>query len=468
MTAYSEEVYVQVRSGSCDRTLTSLSDLSSDLSAWINESYGVQLLDVPLLVLEKNRYKFDFVAQSIEFDQIGPLKSLGMLASTETGFLHERTPDFRFPEQLQAITDLCHQAGIRYAKHDDVEFRAWLTAACATLAVDLDDTHTLFRHGTSLPRDRQEMLMVPLIFMNHMWRQGSPILAPATGSSTMPEPLHNLLITLSETTGIIPRFNQIIMTMLAWKLDHKSEGELLSHRDLTSLERMTPYFWLNQNNQSELDLYRAFFAVEGFGVPVYGWGCFALECAARNELNGAVQALKMIWAAMKNVYITTKLLMPRIDAEEFRRIQVTCGWIEDEITAVSSGYQLPFMLMLDALFQVDFTHSGVIAAKENNLRFVPHHWQAFFQMIRSRCPSLKDWVKTRNNLELTESYTACVELLALFRSMHRHLGGAAIKGATTTGRKFSSPDENYVQFMDEMEALINDTTAAADLFGTSN
>lgn len=468
MTVYSEEVYVKARSGSGRETLTSLSDLSSDLSSWIDEFYGIQLLDVPLLVLEKTQCKFDFASQAIEFDQLGPLKSLGMIASTETGFLHERTPDFGFPETLQAITDLCHQAGIRYAKHDEFEFRAWLTAACTTFAADSGDTYKLFRHAASLPRDRQEMLMVPLIFMNHMWRQGSPMLAPATGPSTMPEPLHSLLITLSETTGIVPRFNQIIMTMLAWKLNHKSDGELLSYRDLTSLERMTPYFWLNQNNQSELDLYRAFFAVEAFGVPVYGWGCFALECAARNELNGAIRALKMIWAAIKNVYVTTKLLMPRINADEFRKIQVTCGWIEDEVTAVSSGYQLPFMLMLDALFQVDFTHSGVIAAKENNLRFVPRHWQAFFQMIRSRCPSFRDWVQTKNNLELTESYTACVKLLALFRSMHRHLGGKVIKGATTTGRKFSSPDENYVQFMDEMEALINDTTAAADLFDTSN
>jgi hypothetical protein len=465
MRTHKEELYVNIRPRSGDEASIPLSNLSSDLSSWNYELYGVQLIEVPLLVLKETRHEFDHASQQVEFNQFGPLESLGMLATTQTGFLPKHAPDYRFPGPLQTITDLCHQAGAHYARHDEAEFRAWLTMVSTTFATSVVDTDEIYSYATKLPQERQKMLMVPLILMSHMWRQGSPVLAPATGPSAMPKPLHELLITLSEATGIIPRFNQILMTMLAWKLDGKSDGDLLSHRDVTSLEQMSPYFWLmNQNNQSELDLNRAFFAMEAFGVPIYGWSCFALECAAQNNLKGAVQALKMIWAAMKNVYTTTKTLMPRIDADEFRKLQVTGGWIEDEVTAVASGYQLPFMLMLDALFQVNFSHPGVIAAKQNNLRFVPQHWQEFFHMIRSHCPSLKDWIQEKNNSELTEAYTDCVQLFALFRSMHKYVGGQVIKGATTTGRKFDSPDENYMQFMEEMEALVNDTTAAADFF----
>jgi hypothetical protein len=295
-----------------------------------------------------------------------------------------------------------------------------------------------------------------------MWRQGSPVIEPATGPSKMPEPLESLLVSLSEDTGIIPRFNQIIMTMRAWKLLGKTDGEPVTYRELTALERMHPYFWMNQDNQSERDLYRAFFAVETFGIPLYGWGSLALECAAVDDAPTAITALKMVGATLRNVYLFTKHMIPRISAEEFRKIQVTGGWIGDEVNGVASGYQLPFMLMLDALFHVNFTHPTVIEARKNNLRFVPERWKSFFRMIYERKPELKTWVHERGHTELTEAYVACVNLFSLFRSMHKHLGGQVIKGSTTTGRVFATPEENYSKFIEEMTALVGDTAAAGD------
>ncbi|MGO1050118.1 hypothetical protein [Crossiella sp. CA198] len=394
-----------------------------------------------------------------DFHLLGPLRSLGTLACTQTGFLTDRAPDFRFPGPLQAIPELCRAAAAEYQRRDATAFRDWLS----TQAAALPSAATLLRQAAELPVARAELLLVPLIYLNHLWRQGSPEDEPASGPSTMPAPLAELVVSTSNTAGTIPRFNQIVMTMLAWELDGVSGGEALTYQDITALDRMRPAFWLNHGNQSELDLYRAFFAVEAFGAPIYGWGCHALECAKVDDRAGATEALRRVQAALRNVFMVTKRLIPLIDPDEFRRIQVTCGWIEDEVTGVASGYQLPFLLMLDALFHVNFSHPDVIAARANNLRFVPEDWQAFFRMIYDHQPVLKTWVRESGDAALDKAYRSCVDLFALFRQMHRHLGGQAIKGGTTTGRVFGSAEKNYEQFMDEMAALVVDTTAAGDL-----
>jgi hypothetical protein len=442
-----------------------LSELSADLEPARQNVCGVRPVEVPLLVLNGTRPDSTFSVQpsahslTSHFRMLGPLRSVGALASTQTGFLMERVPDFRFSGPLRPITDLCRAAAAEYARRDTAGFRAWLVAHAGTLPA----APILLRSAESLPASRAEMLMVPLIYLNHMWRQGNPDAEPATGPSTMPSPLHELLESVASAIGTIPRFNQIIMTMLAWELDGRAGGEVLTHRDITNLDRMRPAFWLNQDDQSELDLYRAFFAVEAFGVPLYGWGCYALECAAVSDRTGGLLALRMVHAAIRNVYMLTRNLIPRIDPGEFRRIQVTCGWVEDEVTGVASGYQLPFMLMLDALFHVNFSHPDVIAARANNLRFVPEDWKAFFRMIYDHQPALKTWVRETRDTVLTEAYQSCVDIFTLFRKMHQHLGGKAIKGGTTTGRVFDSSERNYVQFMTEMSALVGDTAEAGDL-----
>ncbi|WKU42738.1 hypothetical protein Q3V23_00870 [Streptomyces sp. VNUA116] len=243
-------------------------------------------------------------------------------------------------------------------------------------------------------------------------------------------------------------------------------GAELSYQDIAAVDCMRPAFWLNEGNRSELELYRAFYVVEAFGVPLYGWGCRALECAAADDRAGGVRALRMVQAVIRNVYMITKRLIPRIDADEFRRVQVTCGWVGDEVTGVAPGYQLPFMLMLDVLFHVNYTHyahPGVIAARANNLRFVPEDWKAFFRMVYGAQLALRTWVHESDDGPLAEAYRSCTGIFTLFRNMHRHLGGQVLKGGTTTGRVFDSAAANYEQFMSEMAALADDTAATSDV-----
>ncbi|MFI6094961.1 hypothetical protein ACIA8G_05370 [Lentzea sp. NPDC051213] len=424
-----------------------LAELEPDLTPVTEPVCGVRPLDVPLVVLDGERRSTLFALDDgSRFSALAPMRALGSLASTQTGFLLEHAPDFHGP-----VADIARAAAAVYAKGDADGFRAWLTDQAAAL-----------RLGTVGDPER---LMVPLIYLNHMWRQGNPHADPATGPSRLPEPMAGLLEHSAGAVGMIPRFNQIVMTMLAFELDGVAGGTELSYQDVAAVDRMRPAFWLNEGDQSELELYQAFYAVEAFGVPLYGWGCHALECAAADDRSGGALALRMIHAVIRNVFMITKRLIPRIDADEFRRIQVTCGWVGDEVTGVASGYQLPFMLMLDALFHVNFSHDGVIAARANNLRFVPEDWQAFFRMIYAVQPALRTWVHESGDSELTLAYRSCTDIFTLFRSMHRHLGGQVIKGGTTTGRVFGSATENYEQFMSEMAGLVDDTAAAGDLSG---
>ncbi|NUT51176.1 MAG: hypothetical protein HOV94_28310 [Saccharothrix sp.] len=420
---------------------------------------------MPLLVLEGDRSTEAVLALAPpggvlpEYAALGPLASLATLAGTQTGFLQSRAPVYRFAGPLGPIADLCRVAGAEIVRHDKAAFRSWFKDR----AGQFPPVERLWRHARELPPDQLEALLVPLIYLNHMWRQGSPEDEPATGPSAMPEPLHELLVLVADEVGAIPRFSQIVMTMMAWQLDGKAEGEPVTYRDLVSLDRMRHPFWLNDGNRSELDLYRSFFAVEAFGAPLYGWGAYALECAAVDDRAGGALALTMVRAALRNVYTYTKMLIPRIDAHQFRRLQVTFGWVGDEVTGVASGYQLPFMLMLDALFHVNYRHDGVVAARANNLRFVPEHWKSFFRAVYDHRPALRTWAAESDDPDLAAAYLGCVELFGLFRQMHRHLGGQVIKGGTTTGRIFADEQDNYTKFMAEMGALVADTTATADL-----
>ncbi|MCF3105764.1 hypothetical protein IPZ58_29875 [Streptomyces roseoverticillatus] len=451
-----------------------VTELSSDLRPVGEPVCGVRPIEVPLVVLSGQRRETLFARtlpghdartppghdkrtlpdhdEASRFRAMGPLRALGTLASTRTGFLLEHAPDFRGP-----VADLCRAASAHYAQGNATGFREWFAGRAASLDGDL------VRHVGQLSESGTEQLMVPLIYLNHMWRQGDPNADAAMGPSRMPEPLGSLLGPVAGAVGMIPRFNQILMTMLAFELDGVRGGAELSHQDIAAVDRMRPAFWLNEGNRSELELYQAFYAVEALGVPLYGWGCHALECAAADDRAGGAQALRMVQAVIRNVYMITKRLIPRIDADEFRRIQVTCGWVGDEVTGVASGYQLPFMLMLDALFHVNYTHPGVITARANNLRFVPEDWKAFFRMVYDAQPALRTWVHESGDGPLAEAYRSCTAIFTLFRNMHRHLGGQVLKGGTTTGRVFDSAAANYEQFMSEMAALADDTAATSDV-----
>jgi hypothetical protein len=450
---------------SIERAVVPLSRLSLEVPQAERRILGARPLEVPLLVLEGERRTESVLAlapqagASLDFAELGPLASVTALASTETGFLQTRVPVFDFPGPLGRVADLCRAAGAEIVRHDEVGFRFWFE----TNAGKFPPIAELWRHALDLPPDRREALLVPLIYLNHLWRQGNPEQDPALGPSAMPDPLHELLTLVAAEVGTIPRFSQIVMTMMAWQLDGSTDGAPITHADLVSLDRMRHPFWLDEGNQSELDLYRSFFAVEAFGAPLHGWGAYALECAAVDDRAGGTLALTMIRAALRNVYTYTKMLIPRIDAHQFRRLQVTYGWVGDEVNGVASGYQLPFMLMLDALFHVNYRHDGVVAARANNLRFVPEHWKRFFRLVYDRQPALKTWVTEAGDTDLEAAYLGCVQLFGLFRQMHRHLGGQVIKGGTTTGRVFADAHDNYANFMDEMAALVADTTATGDL-----
>lgn len=140
--------------------------------------YGVATRDVPLLALPETRLDFDYG------DPLGcaarqPLDALGLLASTQTGFMPSRSPDYRFPAPLAGMAALCDAASTLYSHEDARSFRRWMEGENESLAARAGTLVNLIQAAISLPLPQQEMLMVPLIYLNHMWRQGSPALEAA-------------------------------------------------------------------------------------------------------------------------------------------------------------------------------------------------------------------------------------------------------------------------------------------------
>jgi hypothetical protein len=441
-----------------DRPATDLFSREIQEQGFGPPKYGVRTRDVPLLVLPGERLDFDY-GEPIDLEARELIDTLGLLASTQTGFMPPTAPDFTFPGVLNDVSQLCEAGSLVYSREDASAFRLWLRAQIEGVCARVPRWDDELRRAVGLPLPRQEMLLVPLIYLSHMWRQGSPSLLAASGPSALPTPFETLLTALATSTGILPRFNQLAMTMRAWRIEGVPPGAPVSYRDLTDLHRVYPHFWLNGVTQTEREFYRAFWAIESFGAPVYGWGCLVLECMTAGDEELGTFALKCIHGALRNAYFAVRHLVPKVDPVDFRKIQLTGGWVNDDLNGAASGYQLPFMLMLDSLFLVEYSHPGATSSRANGLRFVPERWKRFFQSLAARSPGLRAWVDERQCPELTRSYQRCVDLLVVHRTMHRHLAGQTLRGATTTARVFGSSDENYRDFMSEMRSIIRDTAA---------
>lgn len=418
--------------------------------------YGTITRDVPLLILPNVKQEYDF-GEPLDVDSIKLVNSLGLLATTQTGFMPTVAPDFRFPGILNIVSIMCSVGSSIYAREDEDAFRKWMREQIDSVVASAANWDEIVRQATSLPLPRQEMLMVPLVYLNHMWRQGNPALSAASGPSAMPQAFNALLDALAKSTGILPRFNQLMMTMRAWKIDGIPEATPVSYRDLTDLTRVRPYFWLNGASETELEFYRAFWTVESLGIPVYGWGCLALESASANDAELGAFALRCILGTLRNIYFATRYFVPHVEPIGFRKIQLTGGWVNDDLNGAASGYQLPFMIMLDSLFKVNYSNQAASKSRANGLRFVPRRWLRFFKALSERSPGLRSWVLERNDPELTDTYQRCIELFVIHRTMHRHLAGQTLRGSTTTARTFCSAESNYRDFMCEMKAIIDDT-----------
>lgn len=417
-----------------------------------------EILDVPLLVLDDARLPVSKLGTPVDFAGLGPLAALSRLASTETGFLPLNAPDYRFDGLLGQVAEAALDASHRYRDHDADAFRSWLRSTGERLGPDAGPS--LRAEAAQLPPDRQHALLVPLVYLNHMWRQGSALLPAATGPSVLPPPFAELLEDLTGRIHQLPRINQILLTIHGWRLDGAPVGSPVEYRDVTALHRMRPYFWLDRDNTSEMELYRSFFSVESFGIPMYGWSALLAELRLADDPTYAALALRMLNAALRNVYFQSRRLIPGVSALEFRKVQVTAGWVDDEVTGVASGYQLPFFLLMDALLGTAYSDAGAAAARENNLRFVPRAWQDYFRALYDA--QLGEWIGRRGDTEAVEEFAKCGRLFALYRSMHRYLGALVMQGATTTGRSFSGTSENVRIFVREMDALIDDTVEASE------
>src|SRR5688572_13292739 len=110
------DVLVQVRPLSEGHDIRHLSEVDDQVPTWSESVLDIPApLEVPLLVLPGKRLEFDYGTEEIDFEALGPLRALGLLASTQTGFLPERAPNFRFPGPLGKITDLCIAAAPAFA-----------------------------------------------------------------------------------------------------------------------------------------------------------------------------------------------------------------------------------------------------------------------------------------------------------------------------------------------------------------
>ena len=92
------------------------------------------------------------------------------------------------------------------------------------------------------------------------------------------------------------------------------------------------------------------------------------------------------------------------------------------------------------------------------MRFVPKRWQDFFSSLRESTPTLREWVIESDTAELTKAYQRCVDMYTVYRRLHRFLAGKTLRGATTTGRTFTTSETNYHTFAAEMGSIVKDTT----------
>mmetsp|Transcript_71313 Transcript_71313/g.183835 ORF Transcript_71313/g.183835 Transcript_71313/m.183835 type:complete len:491 (-) Transcript_71313:169-1641(-) len=379
------------------------------------------------------------------------------LASKDTGFFCE-PPAFPTTGSFGQIVILADRAPELYAVCDAAQTRAFIREHLDALG----SAERLAADAAALRRCEQAGIFAALVYIRHMFHQGDPSQPPVQSLTAVqdgdeveePVAIGRVLETLTGILGVRPYLNLTNWIFFNWHMVGEGGRE-------EALQMRFSWF-RGEARPTEANFWRAFAVSEMCAAPMYGDIASLFENLGDDVLTvESLQKIQKVVRKIRKVFtdsVTTQL----IDVDYFNRMQNTAHF--GSASAGAGGFQLPFILVLDAL--LGLTLAGMPAKTqrvwEENLGEVPAPMRALItDVVRPEGQRLREYVQRSSSAALQAAFNGVVKEFVMWRATHRSRASQWLETSSVTTGRINDDMENDVKgtFMKEMDHMIQSTKA---------
>jgi len=447
-----------------------LSLITSDIFSWIKSSGEVNE--------QTGREPKDF------------WKIYKMIATQRTGLLGP-LHSYEFPGAcLTAIVAIADALPEIYSRNKPDSFRYWISRQFSEL--DPDAGISLRQEITAMDNHKAREALGAVVYIRHAWHQGAPgkpaisTLAPLDAyGQTMLEPPQLTICwsMLQEKLEVNPFLN--VFTWLfcnwTWKPTKKhTNPNNPTYEDLLTGVMSPRFYWsVGDSRRSEENFWRAFMYSEVHAIPMYGAVGKVLEIVQSNSAGAkekeppeevaidiVLSSLRIIQRAMHNIAanMETRVDTDLINVEDFIEMQNTAHYAGT--SAGASGFQSPFIILMDAFLGIDYSKVPVHlqATRIENLEEVyPNLLTLVNDCVVPSLPILKDFAQRSGQYPLfRDIVNVIIDKLQAWRVSHRGRAQQWLKeSAITTGRTNEGMHKDVRStFLNEMDDIVKATKLA--------
>jgi len=246
-------------------------------------------------------------------------------------------------------------------------------------------------------------------------------------------------------------------------------ADIVQHR--RNLLRLSPRFtWLvGPERESEVWFWRAFALSEAYAMPIYGEVGRILDSLSGPEPQWEkVGALKERLEAIADVLDNLKIILEKyvnkehISIDSLNKLQKTAHFAGT--TAGASGFQIPFMVLLDALLGTNYDSVPKELKEtrgENICEMNQHLVDVINSCVAPRSKDLRAFVLESDSSDLKDAYQKVCHKLVIWRGSHRARAAQFLENSlVTTGRTAEDMKHTVREtFQNEMNSIIHATAA---------
>lgn len=389
------------------------------------------------------------------------------LASPTMGFLRD-APASPTNGRLCMIVELAEKASEVYCECDSVCTRSLIQKHFEMVG----QASELLDALEGLPHCELACLFSALVYIRHMFHQGDPSQPPVQTTdvvmedgSVLPEP--EVLLTLCEQLavklGVRPYLNLTNWILFNWTTDGEASYlHLVQHPEKL---KMRFQWFRGAAGHTEQNFWRAFAISEVYAVPMYGAFGWLFEALAVGDEEMMVESLQTVGLVVQTLVATFKshVKQDRINVSFFNQLQNTAHF--GMASAGAGGFQLPFIMLLDALLGVGNFPTKTQQVWEENQHEVHRSFASFVDLVKERAPALRAVVIASSNPDLKKAFDGVVKAFTIWRATHRARAANWLEtSSVTTGRDNEDMERDVKRtFQKEMDHMIIATKSRAIL-----
>eukprot|EP00929_Paragymnodinium_shiwhaense_P074951 TRINITY_DN38335_c0_g1_i1.p1 TRINITY_DN38335_c0_g1~~TRINITY_DN38335_c0_g1_i1.p1 ORF type:complete len:638 (-),score=100.35 TRINITY_DN38335_c0_g1_i1:533-2446(-) len=386
------------------------------------------------------------------------------LASPTMGFFGER-PAVPEARRLRAVVELAEKGPEVFARCDAERMRAYIQEQFEALG----DVAELIASLEGLRHCELKCVLSALVYIRHMFHQGDPSKPPMQSVQVVledgtvldePPALKALCDRLSTMLGVNPYLNLTNWVLFNWETDDNADYQRLVENP--ALLKMRFQWFRGVAGRTEENFWRAFAISEVHAVPMYGAVGSLFEAFAERDEETMTSSLQTLSAVLQNlIAVFSASVKPElIDIAYFNQMQNTAHF--GMASAGAGGFQLPWIMTLDALLGVGNLPAKTREVWEENLQEVHASLRHLVRdSVLETAPALRKAIAAASDPALRDAFNEVVSTFVKWRAMHRARASKWLEPSTvTTGRDYADLEGNVkASFHKDMDHLIASTRA---------